>query len=140
MCTCTFARARAHTHTHTHQPVAGMDQTLRACLHGEVMQQHSERQDPHDLHAHDSTDRPAQWQDASEDDFVRGPQGRHFETCCTRRVRWVVCGKRVVEQEARAHAASGIVVHVAPQLAGGGGGMSVRALDLCHKLNQILSV
>jgi hypothetical protein len=48
----------------------------------------------------------------------------HVGGCC-RRVRCVVRGKRVTEEQARAHAAAGTVVHQVPELLGGGCGMSV---------------
>jgi hypothetical protein len=48
----------------------------------------------------------------------------HVGGCC-RRVRCVVRGKRVTEEQARAHAAAGAMVHQVPELLGGGCGMSV---------------
>ena len=48
--------------------------------------------------------------------------------CEGRGVRYVVSGRRVTEQQARAHAAAGGVVCAVPQLTGGGCGMSVSFL------------
>jgi hypothetical protein len=52
---------------------------------------------------------------------------RHSSTDgnCGGRARFVVQGTRVMEQQARAHAAAGARVHEVQPLTGGGGGMSV---------------
>ena len=49
---------------------------------------------------------------------------------CWRHMRFVVKGQRVTHEQARAHVAAGAAVHALPELAGGGSGMSVRALVL----------
>jgi hypothetical protein len=49
---------------------------------------------------------------------------------CRRRLRFVVRGKRLTKEQARAHSAAGAIVQAVPELVGGGGGMSVRAFSM----------
>jgi hypothetical protein len=51
----------------------------------------------------------------------------HVGGCC-RRLRFVVRGKRLTKEQASSHSAAEAVMHAVPELVGGGGGMSVRAL------------